>query len=306
MVSPPVLVSLPLAAYGFVLLGFLRRGVDARSAALHAATLWGAGAVIITEFLSALTWFTWVGLAACWLAFAGAAVVWMARAPAIRRSPPAGRHEAGLSTWGRAADFGLLAGVGVVGGIVGVVALLSPPNTWDAMQYHLPRVAHWLQNRSVADYPTHELKQLHMPPGAEFVMAHLNALWGGDRLANLVQWCAFVGSIVAVTVIARSLGAGPRGQILAAVVCATIPEGLLAASGAKNDWVLSFWMAALVSYALRYPEDPNYRYAGGLGVTLGLTWLTKGTGYVLATPLLATLALAGRGRPNWRWFGRRH
>ncbi len=67
-------------------------------------------------------------------------------------------------------DLALLGGVAVIVAIVGVVALLSPPNSWDVMQYHLPRIVHWLQNRRVSFYPTHELKQLHMPPGAEYLM----------------------------------------------------------------------------------------------------------------------------------------
>jgi hypothetical protein len=41
------------------------------------------------------------------------------------------------------------------------------------------------------------------------------------------------------------MGAGYHGQVLAAVICATIPQGLLQASGAKNDYVLAFWLLTL-------------------------------------------------------------
>ena len=290
-----MLVSLPLAAFALLLLAFVRRGSDARSAALHAATTWGVSAVVISELLSLPRWLTWTGLAGAWLVADVAAGVYAARGTTtgVAAVTPPGFSVS--QRWGRAADLGLLAGVGVVCGMVGLVALLSPPNTWDAMQYHVPRVVHWIQNRSVAFYPTHELKQLHMPPGAEFVMLHLHALWGGDRLDNLVQWSAFLGSIIVVTVLAGLLGAGTRGQILAAVICATIPEGILAASGAKNDWVLSFWMAALMYYAFRFRDDPSLPHGAGLGAALGLTWLTKGTGYALAGPMLVTLVLF------WPW-----
>ena len=82
-------------------------------------------------------------------------------------------------------DVGLLVGISIIIALVGTVALLSPPNTWDVMTYHLPRIVHWLQNRSVAFYPTHEPRQLFMPPWAEFAVLHFHALFGDDRLDNL-------------------------------------------------------------------------------------------------------------------------
>ncbi len=79
------------------------------------------------------------------------------------------------------------------------------------------------------------------------------------------------------------------------MVCATIPEGILAGSGSKNDYVLAFWLVALAYYAMRFRRDPGWLNGAGLGAALGLAWLTKGTGYVIATPLLATLWLF------WPW-----
>jgi hypothetical protein len=87
-----------------------------------------------------------------------------------------GRGHLGLT------DLVLLGGTGILVVLVGIVAILSPPNIWDAMQYHLPRVVLWIENGRVAFYPTHELKQLHMAPGAEYVLLQVHALGGGDRL----------------------------------------------------------------------------------------------------------------------------
>ncbi len=296
-----MLTVLPLAAYIVLFLAFVWHGSDRRSAVLHASIGLGVVTVAITEILSLSGRLTWMTLTGAWLAIDALAVVY-----AVCGTRQAGPPSAPPSTTalGRAVDVALLAGVGLISGMVGIVALLSPPNTWDAMQYHVPRVVHWIRNGSVAFYPTHELKQLHMPPGAEFLVLQLHALWGGDRLDNLVQWFAFLGSVVGVTVLARSLGAGPRGQVLAAVACATIPQGILAASGAKNDYVLSLWMVALAHYALEFRRDPCVPYAAGLGAALGLAWLTKGTGYALAAPMLFTLWLFWPRRVQAALLGR--
>jgi hypothetical protein len=206
-----MLVSLPVAAYVLLVVGFVRRGSDGRSAVLHAATAWGVLAVLITETLSLPGWLTPAGLAAAWLLVDVALLAATACAAGGGRDGGTRGPRAASVRLG-AADLALLGGTGLVIALVGAVALLSPPNTWDAMQYHLPRIVHWLQNRSVALYPTHELKQLHMAPGAEYLMLQLHALWGGDRLDNLMQWFAMLGSVVGVSVLARSLGAGGRGR----------------------------------------------------------------------------------------------
>jgi Dolichyl-phosphate-mannose-protein mannosyltransferase len=98
-----------------------------------------------------------------------------------------------------------------------------------------------------------------------------------------------------VTAIARSLGASRRGQVLAAVIGATIPEGILTASGAKNDHVLSFWMVALAYYVLSFRDRASWLNAAGMGAALGLACLTKGTAYVFAAPMLLTLSIL------WSW-----
>jgi hypothetical protein len=119
---------------------------------------------------------------------------------------------------------------------VGLIAWIAPPNSSDSMTYHMSRVAHWIQNQSVAHYPTNILRQLYLNPGSEFIITHFQILSGGDRLANFVQWFSMVGSTCGVSLIAKQLGAGARGQILAAVVVTTIPMGILSHSRSPAVW----------------------------------------------------------------------
>ena len=104
----------------------------------------------------------------------------------------------------------------------------------------MAQVRHWIQQQSVAHYPTHITRQLFSNPWAEFTIAHLFLLTGTDRLANSVQWFSMVGSLIAVSLIAARLGADKRGEVLAAVVAATIPMGILQASSTQNDYVTAF------------------------------------------------------------------
>ena len=126
-------------------------------------------------------------------------------------------------------------------------------------------------------------------------MLHLHALYGGDRLDNLVQCFSMAGSAIAVSLIAKLLGARLRGQILAALLSVTIPEGILTGSGAQNDYVLSFWMAALTYYLLAFRQDRSVVNSSGHRQRLGLACLTKTTAFILAPPIILALLLL------WDW-----
>jgi hypothetical protein len=131
--------------------------------------------------------------------------------------------------------------VALILGVTALTALLSPPNGWDAVSYHMTRVVYWMQNASVAHFPTHNLRQVVFSPFAEFCLLHLQLIWGGDRLANLVQWGAFAGCLCAVAALVRRCGAPPAAVAAALVFAATLPMAILQSSGTENDLVLALW-----------------------------------------------------------------
>src|SRR5207245_6681932 len=121
-------------------------------------------------------------------------------------------------------------------------ALVAPPSTWYAMEYHLVRVVIWISQHIARFFTTPDYAQLILGPWAEYAMTQAYLLWGTDRFVNFVEVLSMFGSAIGVSVIAKILGAGPRGQVLAAVICATIPSGVLEASGPMNTYVVSFWI----------------------------------------------------------------
>jgi hypothetical protein len=87
--------------------------------------------------------------------------------------------------------------IAAIGATTLVIALVAAPNTWDSMTYHLPRVAHWAANGSVAHYPTSIDRQLWQPPFGEYLVRLAYVACGGDRLANLPAWLAAIGAAIA-------------------------------------------------------------------------------------------------------------
>lgn len=279
-----------------------------RGAALLAAVAWGVALTLITEALTLLRALDFKGLSLAWAATTLALLfVYLRRVrkPGADASPPLGRWrlEVGRLCLLPTSSRVLLAGVALVVVAVGVDALAVAPNTFDSMTYHMARVAHWAQNRGVEHYPTHNLRQLYLSPWAEWAILHAQVLSGGDRLANLAQWCCMVGSLAGVSLIAKQLGADARSQVLAAVVAASVPMGILQASGTQNDYVVTFWLVCFVHCLLLLRARPRLAYALAAGASLGLALLTKGTAYVYAPPFLIWLAFAlyrRLGRGFWR------
>jgi len=229
----------------------------------------GAATLLITELLSPFHLLTRWPLAVAWLL---AVVAWVRFRPRIN------------ATWRfLPLESSFVAVILAMGGVVALTAILSPPNSADAMAYHLPRVVYWAQSGSVAFFSTPYLNQIMLQPLAEYFMLHTYVLSGGDRLINLIAFAAYAGSIAGVSAIAAALGLASRSQAWAALFCATLPNAVLQASGAKNDFLLAFWLVCAVYFTAR-------REGLWLALSAALALATKGTAYLFLPPLLVYAA----------------
>lgn len=252
-----------------------------REALLWAGLSCGLLVAASTELLSLAGVLGAGPIAACWLA-ALISLLWLVRHewPALLalRLPEASRLE-----WVFA---GLVLFIFIPAGLA---AFIAAPNYSDGLSYHLPRVMHWLQNLSVAFYPTSIDRQLHHNPWSEYAILHLLALSGNDRTAQLVQWFAGLGCLAAVSLLAGLLGADRRGQWLAALLAASMPSFIMQISSTSTDVITGFWLLAFMFFGIRWMQQPGWRLALGLGLALGLAVLTKATTYLYAFPVLLWL-----------------
>jgi hypothetical protein len=242
-----------------------------RDSILRSAVLLGTATLVLTELLSPFHLLTRWPLTAAWLVVAAA---WVRLRPRPRMQ------------WRvRPVETGIAAIVAAIAAIVAITAILSPPNSADAMAYHLPRVIYWAQSGSVAFFPTPYLNQIMLQPLYEYFLLHTYLLTGGDRLVNLIAFAAYAGSIAGVSAIAGAFGLNTRAQAWAALFCATLPNAILQASGAKNDFLLAFWLVCAVYFAAR-------RDVPWLALSVALALATKGTAYLFLPPLLLYAAIA--------------
>ena len=310
------MVLLPLVAFALMLILWRRQIPDWRVRFTIAAMLWAVGAVVLTETLSELTDLTPIAVAAGWVMISLAI---MAATPFVPAAPPRDSNTAA-----RGQSRILIGEMVLLAAVLGLVAWIGPPNNSDSMTYHLPRVFHWIEDRNVAFYPCNSPRQIEMAPGAEYLILQFQILSANDRWADMVQWFAYVGCIVAVSLLTRSLGGSPRAQILAAVVMAAIPMACLEAETTQNDLVSALWFTCFLIFFFKLCDRSDLAARGksparpdeadvdrGLlaarlpafllcGLALGLGVLTKSTLFIFAAPFGGILASVVLFRLRWR------
>jgi len=269
-------VALPMLSF----LALLKRD-NFRESFLHSAVSIGLFVVFSTELLSCFSLIAYLPLLVCWSLYLLSVLVWRLRRQAADRKLTGARSELPEK------DLLVLLGciVGIVG-ISGAAALAAAPNNFDSLTYHLPRIMHWIQNHSVAHYPTNIDRQLVLAPLSEFMMLHLQVLSGSDRFANCVQWFSLVGSAVGVSLIARALLGSLSSQIVAASIAVSLPMGLLQSTSTQNDYAVAFWLVCLAYYIIRAKQCGAAKNTLLVGICLGLAILTKGTAYLVAAPFM--------------------
>jgi 4-amino-4-deoxy-L-arabinose transferase-like glycosyltransferase len=186
-------------------------------------------------------------------------------------------------------DQAIAVGIILILIICGITAVLATPNNYDSMTYHLPRIMHWIQNHSVAHYPTSNLRQISFPPGSAYILMHFHLLAGGDYAANTLQWIAFAGSILSISLISKVL-IGADIQLFAGLLCATFPMAIMQSTTTQNDLLVSFWLLSAVCLILHH-QNSRIQDNLWLGAALGLAVVTKPTGIIFGIPIAIWMAI---------------
>ena len=192
-----------------------------------------------------------------------------------------------LSAWQRVV---VAAAVVAVAWRVLLVAVL-PPFAYDALSYHLPAVASWVQSGRIAPNP-YAFCCGRYPSNAEVLFAWPTVLLGRDTVTDGAQVVALLLGALAVAALARSAGVTRAGALTASALFALTPIVLTQANTDYNDLTAAaFFLASLACSA-------RARAALVLpaGLAAGLVLGTKPNGAAFAVlALVPLLALAARG-----------
>jgi hypothetical protein len=169
-----------------------------------------------------------------------------------------------------------------------LLAIFIPPNNWDSMAYHLPRVEHWIQNKNIYPYPTNIVRQVLTSPLSEYIIANFQILAGTDAFSNLVQFASFIFILFTGSLIFSILKIGLNGQLFLLLALLSIPMILFQATTTQTDLLASFFFVSFILFALLIIQtEANFRTNFiflALSLTLGI--LTKYHIAIFAAPII--------------------
>lgn len=147
---------------------------------------------------------------------------------------------------------------GVIFFIIFLLALFTVPYNWDSMTYHLPRIAQWAENKSVAHFVTGDVRQLTSPTLSEFVNLQVYIFSGQkDYFLNLLQYSCFFANTILVYYITKYLGGTYQYCWLASLLFVSMPIAFGEALNTQVDHFSTMWLLLFVYFLLELLE-PNY------------------------------------------------
>lgn len=191
--------------------------------------------------------------------------------------------------------------VAIIALVTLLIAVISPITNADSLTYHLSRVMYWIQHQNVDWFATNNHRQVSYQPLAEYVIVQIKLLGGRDSLANLVQWCCFVGCLLNGFLISGLLGLSEAQKRMTVMLIATIPMAILQSSSTQNDLIAAFFVSLFLVGFLKYRKKQNFDAVLFLVAGVALGGLVKGTVYIFILPFCLSLAVFFMQNTFWKY-----
>lgn len=167
-----------------------------------------------------------------------------------------------------------------------LLSIFIPPNNWDSLAYHLPRIEHWIQNKNIYPYPTNLIRQIITPPFSEYVLLQLRILSGNDWFLNLLQYASLIGVIFIATQLFQFLKIIYKGQIVLCAVLISLPMLIFQSTTTQTDLLSAFYLLAFILFSYLFIQDCNKASFVYLVIALSIGILTKYTIAIFAIPFI--------------------
>ncbi len=315
--APAALEPLPLRylAWG-ILVAALARAASSFARVLvgeeKSAARWSATILLFEVLAGAIsTWTEILGRTSIATNALGAALILAASERLLRARARSVRHapESGTSTTRiERAIFAAAVALGASAwGIVALNAVRSTVQNSDAMWYHLPMVAEWLQGRGLAPSETIPALARAYPALRAGAVAFLALPIGNEHLGLLGP--LELGALgLAAAALAREWGLDRTVAAGSGALVLALPIARSSALAEGTDLFLALTLVSAVLFARRFSRTGRREDAILTGVALGALAAAKYSGLIFAPALAAlflieTRARGARGSARWKAVG---
>ncbi len=183
--------------------------------------------------------------------------------------------------------------------MVGIESFLVVPNNWDSMTYHLPRIMHWVQNRSVSYYFTSEYRQNCSPAFAEYILMHVYLLsFSKDTYFNLLQFFSYIFTLTGIYFACERIIKRRIFRLFAVLLFACAPIAMAEATTTQVDLVSAAIFIVFLNLILYlYQAEKlnisrmNISVIICISLCIGFEFLTKNSVCIAMACVLAALLI---------------
>ena len=183
-----------------------------------------------------------------------------------------------------------------------IAALAEPSSLWDALAYHLPTAADWMQSQRLQPsyVPWAEIANSYFPGNGELLYLWALAPFRNDLLVRIVSVCMWLVLAIALSRVCRKVGASGQASAAATILFLFTPIVLSQATELTLDMTSTAIFLLALGHLLEFEQSRRLESVVLLSVASGLFLGVKysGPAYLLLLffGLIATLVWRGWGK----------
>lgn len=173
------------------------------------------------------------------------------------------------------------------------LAIITAPNNYDSMTYHLSRIMFWIENRSVAYFDTNIKRQLISPPLAEYINLHVILLSGGDVYVNMLQNLSSYGCMTLLYSILRRINCSRKWSVTGVLLMITMNAYYAETISTQVDIVGTFFLFIILYLIMdiifrkeRLTTENSLFQFILTGIGIGLLYLVKSNAEISVAAIL--------------------
>ena len=167
--------------------------------------------------------------------------------------------------------------------IIGFINIVMPPNNYDSMTYHLPRMESWLQNGSLYGFQSQIDRQIWNPQLSELLFLIPRVIFVNDHSLASIQYFCLLFFILISRAWLKSTGAPLLTRNVFTLWLLAWPTVTLEASTTQNDLITAFTcLLTWISLRTTILKHANPLASIFFGMTLAINISSKGTGLLFS------------------------
>ena len=195
----------------------------------------------------------------------------------------------------------LLAIFSIIAGILNfLLVVIVPPHTWDAITFHLPRMAQFIQNNNLDSFYSPNWAQVVHPKISTLLFMYLYLVFGNnENMTQFAQYVSYWVFVVSVFGISRKMGWEISQSLFAALVASLLISGLSQATTNWNDMIMTALFGTVIYFLFTFRDTGSYKHLALASLGMGLVFGVKASS-LSVIPSIMLIALVATWVPGNR------